>query len=171
MPITKNLINWICPTDNNKKFDQSNLSNIQTITKNWINWICPTDDTKNWINWIFPESVLQTITKNWINWICPSHNTNNWINWVCPYNDEKLDQSNLSFRSLFAPTTKSKSTFPSRRKLNRFEFQTGSPDFNGKIYQKRGHIYKITIKYTKWPQTIPNNHKIYQMATKYTKCP
>jgi hypothetical protein len=23
--------------------------------------------------------------------------------------------------------------------------------------------------YTKWPQNIPNDHKIYQMATKYTK--
>jgi hypothetical protein len=27
------------------------------------------------------------------------------------------------------------------------------------------------IKYTKWPQNIPNNQKIYRMATKYTKSP
>jgi hypothetical protein len=26
-------------------------------------------------------------------------------------------------------------------------------------------------KYTKWPQNLPNGHKIYQMATKFTKWP
>jgi hypothetical protein len=26
----------------------------------------------------------------------------------------------------------------------------------------------MTMKYTKWPQTIPNGNKIYQMPTKYT---
>jgi hypothetical protein len=36
---------------------------------------------------------------------------------------------------------------------------------------KTGKIYQITIKYTKWPQTIPNGHNIYQMATNYTKWP
>jgi hypothetical protein len=30
-------------------------------------------------------------------------------------------------------------------------------------------IYQMATKYTKWPQNIPNGHKIYQMATKYTK--
>jgi hypothetical protein len=30
---------------------------------------------------------------------------------------------------------------------------------------------KITMKYAKWPQNIPNGHKIYQMATTYTKWP
>jgi hypothetical protein len=29
--------------------------------------------------------------------------------------------------------------------------------------------YQMTAKYTKWPRNIPNSHKIYQMATKYTK--
>jgi hypothetical protein len=27
----------------------------------------------------------------------------------------------------------------------------------------------MTTKYTKWPQNIPNDHKIYQMTTKYNK--
>jgi hypothetical protein len=32
-----------------------------------------------------------------------------------------------------------------------------------------GHkIYHMAIKYTKWPQNIPNGRKIYQMAVKYT---
>jgi hypothetical protein len=26
----------------------------------------------------------------------------------------------------------------------------------------------MAIKYTKWPEKIPNGHKIYQMAIKYT---
>jgi hypothetical protein len=26
-------------------------------------------------------------------------------------------------------------------------------------------------KFTKWPQNLPNGHKIYQMATKFTKWP
>jgi late competence protein required for DNA uptake (superfamily II DNA/RNA helicase) len=35
-----------------------------------------------------------------------------------------------------------------------------------------GHkIYQMAAKYTKWPQNIPNGHKIYQMAAKYTKWP
>jgi hypothetical protein len=43
----------------------------------------------------------------------------------------------------------------------------GCPIFRHNIPKK----YQITIKYTKWPQNIPNGHKIYQMATKYTKWP
>jgi hypothetical protein len=40
----------------------------------------------------------------------------------------------------------------------------------GKMFQKT--IKKqMATKYTKWPQNIPNGHKIYQMATKYTKWP
>jgi hypothetical protein len=35
-----------------------------------------------------------------------------------------------------------------------------------------GHkIYQMATKYTKWPQNMPNGIKIYQMATKYTKWP
>jgi hypothetical protein len=35
-----------------------------------------------------------------------------------------------------------------------------------------GHkIYQTATKYTKRPQNIPNGHKIYQTATKYTKRP
>jgi hypothetical protein len=33
-------------------------------------------------------------------------------------------------------------------------------------HTKIGKIYKITIKNTKWPQNIPNGHKIYQMTLK-----
>jgi hypothetical protein len=29
----------------------------------------------------------------------------------------------------------------------------------------------MATKYAKWPQNIPNGHKIYQTATKYTKRP
>jgi hypothetical protein len=29
----------------------------------------------------------------------------------------------------------------------------------------------MATKYTKWPQNIPNSHKIYQMATTFTKWP
>jgi hypothetical protein len=32
---------------------------------------------------------------------------------------------------------------------------------------KRRKIYQITIKYTKWPQDIPNGHKIDRLASKY----
>jgi hypothetical protein len=31
----------------------------------------------------------------------------------------------------------------------------------------RGTIYQNGGKYTKWPQNIPNCHKIYQIALKY----
>jgi hypothetical protein len=33
-------------------------------------------------------------------------------------------------------------------------------------HTKTGKIYQITIKYTKWPQNIPTNHKIDQMDIK-----
>jgi hypothetical protein len=39
---------------------------------------------------------------------------------------------------------------------------TGLPDFPWYNIPKREKIYQITIKYTKWPQSIPNGHKIYQ---------
>jgi hypothetical protein len=35
-------------------------------------------------------------------------------------------------------------------------------------HTKKGKIYRMTIKYTRWPQHIPNGHKIYQMTIKYT---
>jgi hypothetical protein len=38
------------------------------------------------------------------------------------------------------------------------------PDFSWSKKTKTG-------KFTKWPQTITNGHKLYQMATKYTKWP
>jgi hypothetical protein len=35
-----------------------------------------------------------------------------------------------------------------------------------------GHkLYQMAINYTKWPQIIPNGHKLYQMAINYTKWP
>jgi hypothetical protein len=34
---------------------------------------------------------------------------------------------------------------------------------------KRGKIYPMVTKSTKWSQNLPNGHKIYQMATKCTK--
>jgi hypothetical protein len=63
--------------------------------------------------------------------------------------------------------------------------QSGLPDFFGTTYPNwknvpnnhtkhipNGHkIFQMAIKYTKWPQNISNGHKIYQMATKYTKWP
>jgi hypothetical protein len=38
-------------------------------------------------------------------------------------------------------------------------------------HTKTVKTYKMAINYTKWPQIIPNGHKIYQMATKYIKWP
>jgi hypothetical protein len=31
-----------------------------------------------------------------------------------------------------------------------------------------GEIYQMAMKFTKWPQSIPNDSKIDQMTTKYT---
>jgi hypothetical protein len=42
---------------------------------------------------------------------------------------------------------------------------------NGKNIPNNHKIYHITIKYTKCQWNIPNNHKIYQMASKFTKEP
>jgi hypothetical protein len=48
----------------------------------------------------------------------------------------------------------------------------GCQIFLGKIYHYgKIHPYQITLKYTKWPQNMPNGIKIYQMATKYTRWP
>jgi hypothetical protein len=33
-------------------------------------------------------------------------------------------------------------------------------------HTKAGKTYQITIKYTKWPENIPNGRKIYPMAVK-----
>jgi hypothetical protein len=35
--------------------------------------------------------------------------------------------------------------------ISRFEFRPGSPDFSCYSIPKRGKIYQITIKCTKWP--------------------
>jgi hypothetical protein len=41
---------------------------------------------------------------------------------------------------------------------------------NNQIYQMTiKYIYQMATKYAKWPQNIPNDHKIHQMTTKYTK--
>jgi hypothetical protein len=49
----------------------------------------------------------------------------------------------------------------------------GCQIFLGTTYQNGKNStklpYQMATKYTKWPQNIPNGHKIYQMATKYTK--
>jgi hypothetical protein len=66
-----------------------------------------------------------------------------------------------------------------RNKLGSATIDTRVARFFLKQHTKTGKIYQITIayvyqmatKYTKWPQNIPNGHKIYQMATKYTKWP
>jgi hypothetical protein len=54
--------------------------------------------------------------------------------------------------------------------------EPGLPDFSWHNSPKRGKnipnghkIYQMATKYTKWPQNIPNGHKIYKMPTKYTK--
>jgi hypothetical protein len=54
--------------------------------------------------------------------------------------------------------------------------RAGLPDFSWctKWPQSipNGHkVYQMATKYTKWPQSIPNGHKVYQMPRKYTKCP
>jgi hypothetical protein len=43
----------------------------------------------------------------------------------------------------------------------------GLPDFYWYNIPKLGKIYQITMKYTKWPQNIPNGRTIDQMALKY----
>jgi hypothetical protein len=42
------------------------------------------------------------------------------------------------------------------------------PDFSWYNVPKRGKIYQITIKYTKWPQNVPNGRKIHQMVQNIT---
>jgi hypothetical protein len=42
---------------------------------------------------------------------------------------------------------------------------------NGKNVPNEHKIYQMTTKYTKWPQNIPIDHKIYQLTTKYTYWP
>jgi hypothetical protein len=42
------------------------------------------------------------------------------------------------------------------------------PDISWYNIPKRGNIYQINIKYGKWPQNIPNSHKIGLMAINYT---
>jgi hypothetical protein len=44
----------------------------------------------------------------------------------------------------------------------------GWQDFSWFNIPKRGKTYQIRIKYTKWPQNIPNVRKIDQMAIIYT---
>jgi hypothetical protein len=44
----------------------------------------------------------------------------------------------------------------------------GLPDFYWYNILKRGKIYQITMKYTKWRQSIPNGRKIDQTAINYT---
>jgi hypothetical protein len=44
----------------------------------------------------------------------------------------------------------------------------GLPDFSVSNMPKLGKYTKLNIKYTKWPQNIPNIRKIYQKAIKYT---
>jgi hypothetical protein len=43
------------------------------------------------------------------------------------------------------------------------------PDLSWSKIPKRGKIYQITTKYTKWPQNITNGSKMDQMVIKYTK--
>jgi hypothetical protein len=45
----------------------------------------------------------------------------------------------------------------------------GFQDFSLHNIPKRGKIYQVTIRYTKWPQNMPNGLKMDQMAKiKYT---
>jgi hypothetical protein len=48
-------------------------------------------------------------------------------------------------------------------------YRPGLPDFSWSKIPKRGKIYQITTKYTKWPQNISNGRKIDQTVIKYTK--
>jgi hypothetical protein len=46
---------------------------------------------------------------------------------------------------------------------------SGLPDFSWSKLTKRGKVFQIITKYTKWPKNISNGHKIDQMVIKYTK--
>jgi hypothetical protein len=46
--------------------------------------------------------------------------------------------------------------------------RTGLPDLSWYNIPKRGKLYQMTIKYTKWPHNTPNDHKMDQMAIKHT---
>jgi hypothetical protein len=45
---------------------------------------------------------------------------------------------------------------------NRLQSQSGLPDFSWYNIPKWEKLQQVTFKYTKWPQNIPNGHKIYQ---------
>jgi hypothetical protein len=55
------------------------------------------------------------------------------------------------------------------KSLNKCFSWPGLPDFSWYNIPKRGKIYQIATKYTKWPQNISNGRKIYQIHIKYTK--
>jgi hypothetical protein len=42
------------------------------------------------------------------------------------------------------------------------------PDFSRSKHTKTGQLYQIGTNYTKRPYIIPNGHKLYQTAVKYT---
>jgi hypothetical protein len=48
----------------------------------------------------------------------------------------------------------------SKGRRPRLLHRSGLPDFSWYNTSKREKEYPITIKYTKWPQNIPNDHKI-----------
>jgi hypothetical protein len=43
-----------------------------------------------------------------------------------------------------------------------FVHASGLPDFSWRNIPKRGKIYPMSTKYTKWSQNRQNGHKIYQ---------
>jgi hypothetical protein len=64
--------------------------------------------------------------------------------------------TSLGFSSVFLPTR---------------SIRSGLPDFIGTTYRNEENVYQNTINHTKWLQNIPNGHKIYPMAIKYTQWP
>jgi hypothetical protein len=51
---------------------------------------------------------------------------------------------------------------------NRIYRTAGLPDFSWYNIPKRGKIYQMTTKYTKWPKNVSNGRNIDQMDIKYT---
>jgi hypothetical protein len=71
----------------------------------------------------------------------------------------------LPWRDSISRSVCSSSLLGDRQRRYHYIFRPGLPDLSWYNIPKRGKN-KITVKYTKWPQNIPNGHKIYQMAVK-----
>jgi hypothetical protein len=95
-------------------------------------------------------------------WFKPGlHGQQKWIHF---FGSDKKDKKILN--SPFVFQKKPGSVYRCSCKVG---LNAGLPDFSRSKVPKRGKIYQITTKYTKWPQNIPNGLKIDQMVIKYTE--